>query len=84
MVQMASRDEIRGRVVGVYLLVFIGSAAIGGPLLGLVDQRFGPRAGLLLAGALPALVTVLVAAKLAGARRRAAVRAWRRGPWLPS
>jgi len=70
MVQIAAHDAIRGRVVGIYLLVFIGGAAIGGPLLGLVDQRFGPRAGMLLAGAVPALVTALVVARLAGARRR--------------
>ena len=28
-----------------YLLVFIGAAAIGGPLLGLIDQHTSPRAG---------------------------------------
>jgi MFS family permease len=70
-VQMAARDSIRGRVMGVYLLVFIGGAAIGGPVLGLVDQHFGPRAGLLLAGAVSAAATAAVAARLARAARRA-------------
>lgn len=64
-VQLASDDAIRGRVMSVYLLVFIGSAAIGGPLLGSVDQHFGPRIGMLVAGAIPALATVVIAAKLA-------------------
>jgi MFS family permease len=65
MVQTAAHDAIRGRVMGVYLLVFIGSAAIGGPLLGATDQHFGPRVGMLLAGAVPAIATVMVGAKLA-------------------
>ena len=40
-VQLAAADAIRGRVMGVYLLVFIGSGAVGGPLLGYIDQRLG-------------------------------------------
>ena len=79
-VQTAADDSIRGRVMGIYLLVFIGGAAAGGPLLGLVDEHAGPRAGMLLAGAVPAVATALIAAKLtrdhvrrtrdAGARER--------------
>jgi MFS family permease len=71
-VQMAAHDGIRGRVMGVYLLVFIGGAAIGGPLLGLVDQHFGPRAGLLLAGGVSAAAAMAIAARLARAARPAA------------
>jgi MFS family permease len=64
-VQMAAHDGIRGRVMGIYLLVFIGGAAIGGPLLGLVDQRYGPRSGLLLAGGVSAVAAAAIAARLA-------------------
>ena len=64
-VQLAADDSIRGRVMGVYLLVFIGSGALGGPLLGWFDERLGPRTGLLLAGAIPAVAVLLVAIKLA-------------------
>jgi len=64
-VQLAAADAIRGRVMGVYLLVFIGSGAIGGPLLGYIDQHFGPRAGMLLAGLAPAIVLALVCQRLA-------------------
>jgi hypothetical protein len=64
-VQTAAPDEIRGRVMGMYLLVFIGSAAIGGPLLGATDEHLGPRIGMLLAGAVPAIATVFVGAKVA-------------------
>lgn len=64
-VQLAAADAIRGRVMGVYLLVFIGSGAVGGPLLGAVDQHWGPRTGMLLSGLIPAIATVAVAVKLA-------------------
>jgi hypothetical protein len=51
--------------MSVYLLVFIGSGALGGPLLGTIDQHLGPRIGMLLAGAIPAVATILIALKLA-------------------
>jgi MFS family permease len=63
-VQLAADDGVRGRVMGLYLLVFIGSGAIGGPLVGAIDQHFGPRTGMLLAGLVPGIAMALVAAKL--------------------
>jgi MFS family permease len=70
-VQLAAVDSIRGRVMSVYLMVFIGSGAIGGPLVGWLDEHLGPRAGMLISGLVPAIVTALVAMRLA---RLAAVR----------
>lgn len=70
-VQMASDEAIRGRVMGLYLLVFIGSGAVGGPVLGAIDQHLGARTGLFLAGAVPATATILVAANLFRMARRA-------------
>jgi MFS family permease len=64
-VQLAADDSIRGRVMGIYLLVFIGSGALGGPLLGAIDEHLGPRLGMLLSGLVPALATIAVACKLA-------------------
>ncbi|MGI8312706.1 MFS transporter [Saccharopolyspora hattusasensis] len=59
-VQLAAGSALRGRVVGVYLLVFMGTGALGGPLLGAVNQHLGPRIGLTLAGAIPATVLLLL------------------------
>jgi MFS family permease len=70
MVQLAADAEIRGRVMGLYLLVFIGSGALGGPLLGGVDQHLGPHVGMLLAGVVPAIATLLVTLTLARPVRR--------------
>jgi MFS family permease len=69
-VQTAAHDTIRGRIMGIYLLVFIGSAALGGPLLGFVDEHAGPRTGMMLAGVVPAVATVLIGVKLARDRSR--------------
>jgi MFS family permease len=63
-VQMAADDSMRGRVMGVYLLVFIGSGAIGGPVLGAIDEYFSPQLGLFVSGLIPALVTIAIAIRL--------------------
>jgi MFS family permease len=82
-VQTAAPDDIRGRIMGLYLLVFIGGAAIGGPLLGLVDEHLGPRAGMLLAGAIPAVAVVAIGGWLAWEHsRRVAGSEARRHPSL--
>ncbi len=39
MVQLTTPDGLRGRVSGIYNLVFIGGGAIGGPLVGLIAQN---------------------------------------------
>ncbi|SDK21558.1 Transmembrane secretion effector [Streptomyces indicus] len=54
-VQLGAPDALRGRVMGVYVLVFVGSGALGGPVLGAVNEAFGPRAGLCAAGVTGAL-----------------------------
>ncbi len=71
MVQLTVPEHLRGRVVAIYLLAFMGSGALGGPVVGFIDETLGARFGLLLAGLLPAVVTVLVARHLA---HRASVR----------
>jgi MFS family permease len=46
-VQMRAAPEMRGRVLALQAIVFLGSTPIGGPLLGLVCQSFGARTGFL-------------------------------------
>ena len=64
-VQLAVKPELRGRVMGLYMLAFIGGTPIGAPLIGAFTNHFGPRAGMAICGAVPALAAVLVAAALA-------------------
>jgi len=59
--QLTSRHEMRGRVMALYALVFLGSTPIGGPLIGWISQEWGARTGLFLGGAL-SLVAAAAAA----------------------
>ncbi|HEY8218336.1 MAG TPA: MFS transporter [Acidimicrobiia bacterium] len=62
--------ELRGRVMALFSIAFLGSTPIGGPFVGWVSETVGPRAGLGI-GALAALATAAVAFSW---RRRTSVR----------
>lgn len=49
--QLAVSPEMRGRVMALYSVVFLGSTPIGGPLTGWLAEEYDPRATLLLAAA---------------------------------
>jgi MFS family permease len=70
-VQTTADDHIRGRVMSVYLLVYLLCAAAGGPLLGSIDQHLGPQVGLFITGAVPGVVIAAVGVRLALLRRAA-------------
>jgi MFS family permease len=40
--QIRADPSMRGRVVALYIIAFMGSTAVGGPLVGVVGQVFGP------------------------------------------
>jgi MFS family permease len=67
--QLGTAPEMRGRVMGLYLLVFLGGTPLGAPLVGWVAEQFGPRMSLLAGGAVSALAAVAVAAMLSRSRR---------------
>jgi MFS family permease len=69
--QLAVEPALRGRVMALYSVVFLGSTPIGAPLVGWMAEAAGPRSGLLL-GAAAALVTGIAAR---AAFRRAGVAA---------
>jgi len=47
--QLAVAPDMRGRVMALYSVVFLGSTPIGGPLAGWLAQSYDPRIALLLA-----------------------------------
>ncbi len=49
-VQVRSDPAMRGRVLALQAIVFLGSTPIGGPLLGWICETFGARAGFLVGG----------------------------------
>jgi MFS family permease len=50
-VQLKSAPSMRGRVLALQAMVFLGSTPIGGPIIGFVAQRFGARYALLIGAA---------------------------------
>jgi len=73
-VQLASAPEMRGRVMGVYMLVFAGGTPLGAPLVGWLSQELGARWGLLAGGivsAIAAAVVLVLSVRHAAARREA-------------
>jgi MFS family permease len=50
-VQMKSDPSMRGRVLALQSMVFLGSTPIGGPIVGFVAERFGARYSLLIGAA---------------------------------
>jgi MFS family permease len=58
--QLAAAPSMRGRVLSLYSIVFLGSTPIGAPLVGLLAEVAGPRSGLY-AGAAAALASAAYA-----------------------
>jgi MFS family permease len=58
--QLAVEPALRGRVMALYSVVFLGSTPIGGPIAGWLSEAAGPRAGFVMGG-VAALVAGLVA-----------------------
>ena len=64
--QLNSEPELRGRVLGIYTLLFMGGTPLGSPLVGWVAETFGPRWSIALGG----IVSALAALAVAGIRLR--------------
>ena len=50
MVQTSVKPSMRGRVMALYMAIFVGGTPIGAPFVGWVVNQFGPRWGLGVAG----------------------------------
>jgi MFS family permease len=55
---------VRGRVMGLYMLVFMGGTPLGAPVVGWVTSEFGPRVGMAFCGVVPALAAAAVGVAL--------------------
>jgi MFS family permease len=47
-VQLESEPSMRGRVLALQAVLFLGSTPIGGPVVGWVSEQWGARVGILL------------------------------------
>lgn len=60
--QLSAEPHIRGRVMGIYTLLFLGGTPLGSPLVGWVAENLGPRWSIALGGIVSALAALVVAA----------------------
>jgi MFS family permease len=60
--QLTVAPEMRGRVMGLYMFVFLGTNPLGAPLVGWMAEEFGPRMSIVIGGlvAMVAAATVIV------------------------
>ena len=64
-VQMSVAPQMRGRVMALYMAIFMGGTPAGAPLLGWVAEHFGARWTLVGGGALTIVGTLIAAAAFA-------------------
>jgi MFS family permease len=64
MLQAGARPDLRGRVMALHAVVFLGSTPIGGPIVGTIGQVVGARAALVVGGA----SSIVTAAAVVGMR----------------
>jgi MFS family permease len=66
--QLGTTPAVRGRVMGLYMLVFLGGAPLGSLLVGWAAEQFGVRITLIVGGVISALAAVVAVLLLARAR----------------
>jgi MFS family permease len=56
--QLGIPAEMRGRVMGLYMLVFLGTNPLGAPIIGWLSEVLGPRASIVLGGMVATVTTL--------------------------
>ncbi|MCQ4046644.1 MFS transporter [Streptantibioticus rubrisoli] len=69
-VQLGTDPAMRGRVMSLFMMVFVGGTPLGGPLVGWVTDTYGPRVGFLSGGLVSAAAAALVGLAINTAARR--------------
>ncbi len=67
-VQMGVEPTMRGRVMALYFMCFMGGTPFGAPIVGWAASAFGPRWGLLGGGLVCAVVALVLAGRIAHRR----------------
>jgi MFS family permease len=76
-VQLGTAAAYRGRVMALYILVFLGTTPIGAPLIGWLAEHLGPSTAIWIGGAVSlaaALLALLVKLRSSGERVRLRLR----------
>ncbi|HXS64756.1 MAG TPA: MFS transporter [Streptosporangiaceae bacterium] len=67
-IQLNTPAEMRGRVMGIYMLMFLGGAPVGSTLTGWVAETFGTRLSIVAGGIISVAATVVVGLLVARSR----------------
>jgi MFS family permease len=67
-IQLNTPADMRGRVMGIYMLVFLGGAPIGSTLTGWVAQQFGTRLAIAAGGIISVVATIVIGILVARSR----------------
>jgi MFS family permease len=57
---MATDPVMRGRVMALYMMVFLGGTPLGAPIAGWVTDAYGPRIGFVAGGVVSTVAAVTV------------------------
>ena len=63
--QLNTAPEMRGRVMGLYMLVFLGGTPLGSPLAGWVAEAYGARLSIIAGGVISVVATIVMTLLLA-------------------
>ncbi|MFI9614453.1 MFS transporter [Streptomyces sp. NPDC052023] len=78
-IQMATDPAMRGRVMALYMMVFLGGSPVGAPIVGWITDTYGARVGLATGGAVAALAATAIGLILARAGNLRLSVGWHRG-----
>jgi MFS family permease len=78
-VQLGVDPQVRGRVMALYFMCFMGGTPLGAPLIGWISEHFGAPWGLVLGGGVCVLAALAAGGRLARRRARTG-----RGTVLPA
>ncbi|GAB2887169.1 hypothetical protein GCM10027026_43950 [Myroides odoratimimus subsp. xuanwuensis] len=81
-IQMSVEPALRGRVMALYMMIFMGGTPLGAPAVGWIGEVFGARWTLLGGGAMTVL-GVLLAVAVFGPGRRVLTGVWRPSSLFP-
>ena len=68
-VQLGVEAHVRGRILALYFMCFLGGTPVGAPLIGWVSERLGARWGFIAGGLVCIVVAAAAGAVLARGRR---------------
>ncbi|MET7273559.1 MFS transporter [Streptomyces flaveolus] len=78
-IQMSTDPAMRGRVMALYMMVFLGGSPVGAPIVGWVTDTYGARVGFAAGGAVAATAAAVIGLILARVGNLRLSVGWHRG-----